>query len=521
MRRSEAVIKWKTLAVAVSALLALSACKEVQLNGPVGGAEVSLSPLNNPNTVSWVDVSTSKNEVIRERGQQRWDESRETAKWVWLGNVTVESTVSPNQHYLLTAKYGTDMDADANKVIDSSGSSVAGDWRAIMNAEQLDEMALKVSVLTEAAYQYVKPDINTSSYSQIQSKLDEYARKVIVDLDKDGVVDYLDVLKWSRFFENGTKYLGDIKWLDQLAEGITLGADEGEIARLARQVYENGQVNPPLQRGTDRPAQVQVPSNYTPTARYPLIIVLHGLKVNGALESGYLGLNKRVDTKQFVLVVPDGTANANGDRFWNATPACCAALAAYEDNAGVDYTQIDDVAYIRSLIKEAAATYSIDTSRIGLFGHSNGGFMALRMACEASDLVTAVLSLAGSTFAEAASCAPANYPVSILALHGDADETVLYDGEERLGESYPSATETVGRFAALAGCDSDNATMQENIDVVGSISGAETTVLAYPDCAVGVDVELWTIVGGPHIPLPWLSSAQDSFVDWLIDHPRK
>ena len=275
--------------------------------------------------------------------------------------------------------------------------------------------------------------------------------------------------------------------------------------------------NPTLQIGLDRPAEVWIPSDYTPTTRYPLIIVLHGYGFSGLVEALYLGLPELVDTKQYVLVTPNGTPNENGVRFWNATPACCAGAAAEDDNAGVDYSQIDDVAYIRSLIEEAAATYSLDTSRIGLFGHSNGGFMALRMACEASDVISAVISLAGSTFTDAESCAPATFAVSTLAVHGDLDDTIFYDGSN----SYPGSSETTKRFAMLAGCDSDNSFLKENVDVDASIQGSETTVIAYPDCASGVEVEQWSIIGGPHIPFPWVSSATDSFVDWLIEHPPK
>lgn len=278
--------------------------------------------------------------------------------------------------------------------------------------------------------------------------------------------------------------------------------------------------NPPLEIGADRPAQVLIPSNYDPGTRYPLVITLHGYGAYGTLQSSYLGLDARVDSAQYVLVSPDGTENRNGTRFWNGTPACCALAAAAEDGSGEDYTQIDDVAYIRSLIEEAAATYSIDPARIGLFGHSNGGFMALRMACEASDLVTAVVSLAGSTFADAASCAPASQPVSVLALHGDADDTILYAGGEILGEAYPSAPETARRFAGLAGCDSDNPVAGDSVDVVGSLDGAETSVQVFPDCATGAEVELWTIADGPHIPGPWVPAALDSFVAWLVEHSR-
>lgn len=276
--------------------------------------------------------------------------------------------------------------------------------------------------------------------------------------------------------------------------------------------------NPPLEIGGERLANVQIPSNYDSTTRYPLIVVLHGFGANGIVQSIYLGVTDRVDDEQYVLVTPDGTENAEGTRFWNATPACCAGAAGAQDGAGVDYTQIDDVAYIRGLIEEAAQTYSIDPTSIGLIGHSNGGFMALRMACEVSELVTSVISIAGSTFEEASSCAPATYPVSVLNIHGTDDGTIPYDGANILGVIYPGALETTDRFATLAGCGSSSEL--DNIDVDGSIEGAETTVLSYTDCTPDAEVTLWSIVGGPHIPVPWVASAQDSFVDWLLNHPR-
>jgi polyhydroxybutyrate depolymerase len=279
--------------------------------------------------------------------------------------------------------------------------------------------------------------------------------------------------------------------------------------------------NPPTFIGIDRPAAVQIPSNYSTETRYPLIIALHGYGGSGALLGNYIGLNDRVDSKQYILISPDGTANANGTKFWNATPACCAAVAERDDNTGENYRQIDDVAYIRSLIEEAAATYSIDTRRIGLFGHSNGGFMALRMACEASDYITSLVSLAGSTFASSASCAPADNPVSVLAIHGDLDQTIPYDGSSLPGFLFPSALETTDRFAVQAGCDNTNPVMLNPIDMVSSVSGSETTVLSYPNCAEATKVELWTIVGGPHSPFPWLTSGQNAYVDWLINNPRR
>jgi polyhydroxybutyrate depolymerase len=269
--------------------------------------------------------------------------------------------------------------------------------------------------------------------------------------------------------------------------------------------------NPTLEIGGDRPSAVYIPSDYDPNTRYPLIVVLHGIGTNARMESFYLGVPQMVDDKQYIAVTPDGTFNSGGSRFWNATDICCAFTE--EERA------VDDLGYIRGLIEEAAATYSIDTSRVALFGHSNGGFMALRMACEASDLVTTVLSLAGSTWSDEAQCAPATYPVSVLALHGTADTTVPYAGAASGSFFLPSAPVTAERFAVLAGCDPAATSDQTSIDMVVDLDGIDTDVLRYNDCIRGATVELWTINNGVHIPF-FSMAGQAAMADWLIQHPR-
>jgi poly(3-hydroxybutyrate) depolymerase len=142
------------------------------------------------------------------------------------------------------------------------------------------------------------------------------------------------------------------------------------------------------------------------------------------------------------------------------------------------------------------------------------------MACEASDLVTSVVSLAGSTFADDASCTPATHPVSVLAMHGDADTRILYNGGVSGPVTYPSAMESIKRFAAHAGCDSSSPVRAPNLDMVANIAGAETTVLYYSGCIEGVEVALRTINDAGHGPGPWETSGLDSIVDWVIEHPR-
>jgi polyhydroxybutyrate depolymerase len=182
---------------------------------------------------------------------------------------------------------------------------------------------------------------------------------------------------------------------------------------------------------------------------------------------------------------------------------------------------VDDVGYLRGLIEEAKLTYNIDAKRVYLMGHSNGGFMSFRMACEASEHITAIVSLAGSTFDDPADCSPATVPLSVLAVHGTADDTIEYEGGvSSFGGAFPGAIETVERFAARAGCDTNSPTDEGSADLVGTIDGAETDMVAYTTgCDEGVDAALWTINGGGHIPA-FTPNFADMTTDWLLDHKR-
>lgn len=270
--------------------------------------------------------------------------------------------------------------------------------------------------------------------------------------------------------------------------------------------------NPPLSIGGSRPAAVSIPADYTTSIRYPLVIYLHAAG-GSAAQAHYLGLPNRVDTRDYILLTPEGTENVNGLRIWNATEVCCAATE--------EEFQIDDMGYLRELIEEAALTYSIDPQRISLIGASNGAFLALRVACEHPELLSAVVSLAGSTYADANACYRGPDPVSVLALHGENDETFLYGGGQKRGNAYPGALETSSRFAELAGCDANTPLARPNLDAIESIPGSETEVLTYPDCDTGKEVEQWTIRNGSHLPNPFTATALERIADWMLNHPKQ
>ena len=255
----------------------------------------------------------------------------------------------------------------------------------------------------------------------------------------------------------------------------------------------------------DRRADFVVPPAHDGVTPLPLMILLHGYSGSASVQDLYFRASVTARAMGYYLIVPDGTTDSRGNRFWNATPACC--------NFGG--SPVDDVAYITALLDEAESLVPVDTTRVYVYGHSNGGFMSYRMACELSARITAIASLAGGDFIGASDCVPSQ-PVSVLQVHGTLDETIGYAGTG----GYPSARATVMRWAERAGCEPTMSTSGTPLDLLTSLPGDETTVEQWTTgCDAGLDAALWSIEGGSHIP-GFNSAWPTSVAAWLLRHRR-
>ena len=249
----------------------------------------------------------------------------------------------------------------------------------------------------------------------------------------------------------------------------------------------------------------------------PLVILLHAYTGDGLSQERYFDLQPLAEERGFLYVHPDGVLDGSGYRGWNATDACCGDSDA------------DDTAYLNFIIDEVSAAYSVIATRIYLVGHSNGGFMAHRMACDHADRIAAIVSLAGATFLDRAKCAPTE-PVSVLQIHGTADERIRYDGGFRESAFYPGAETTVAIWSTFNGC-SPATGLLGTMDLDAKLAGDETTREEFKDCPGDGAVELWTIREGGHGPplssnfaadiVEWLFSHRKAFeVEWLFAHPN-
>lgn len=264
--------------------------------------------------------------------------------------------------------------------------------------------------------------------------------------------------------------------------------------------------------GGDRPVTVQVPSGYQDSVPAPLLILLHGYSVDGAVEELYLHLAPLADQKGFLYAHPDGTLDKQGEYFWNATDACC----------NFDGSTVDDSAYLHGVVADIEAHWNVDPKRVYFMGHSNGGFMSYRMACDHADEIAAIVSLAGATWDDTTKCQP-KAPVHVLQIHGDMDTEVLYDGAASVGTNmgaYPGALTTVKDWAMLDGCGLTPDASAPPLDLDAQIAGAETTVQTWTQgCKPGGSAALWTIQGGGHVPAV-ADTFREAVFDFLAAHPK-
>ncbi len=252
---------------------------------------------------------------------------------------------------------------------------------------------------------------------------------------------------------------------------------------------------------------VHIPSSYDPTQPTPLLMMLHGYSSSGSFMENYFQFLPLTEQHGFIYLYPDGSVDSFGFRFWNATDACC----------NFDGSAIDDVGYLTQLIDAVSAAYHVDPLRIHLVGHSNGGFMAHRMACVDPNRFASIVSFAGAAFNNPANCG-ATDPVHVLQIHGTLDAVVGYNGGT-IAAPYPSALGSCQQWVSRNGCF--GAPVSGNsINLDGGIFGNETTVDRWENgCVVNGSVELWSILLGGHLPIPSFQMS-DLIFQHILDHPK-
>jgi polyhydroxybutyrate depolymerase len=235
--------------------------------------------------------------------------------------------------------------------------------------------------------------------------------------------------------------------------------------------------------GKSRAYRLHVPAGYDgePT---PLVVNMHGFLSNHLEQVKLTGMSALADERGFIVVYPSGGGEPPA---WNAGDCC-----EYIDR------ERDDVAFFEALVDAIGEVACVDQARIYATGYSNGGFLSHRIACELSERVAAIATVAGVLGVPPEDCHPAR-AVPVLQIHGEADPTVPYAGGSPMGwdilypnlpaPSYRSAATTASFWREHDGCAASR---------TQGFSEGDATCQSYDACDADSEVTLCTISGGGH-----------------------
>ncbi|HET8984490.1 MAG TPA: PHB depolymerase family esterase [Trueperaceae bacterium] len=242
--------------------------------------------------------------------------------------------------------------------------------------------------------------------------------------------------------------------------------------------------------GLERTYYLHVPAHVadraaTPDAtRVPLVLVLHGRGGTGPGTANLTGLDEVADEHGFIVVYPTGIDNQ-----WN-----------YVDGIPGYDADVPDRAFLRELVAELSTRYPIDSSRVYVAGFSNGGYMAQRLACDATDLFAAFASVGAAGYGGQPSICGDPEAVAILFMHGTADAIVPFAGLRQEGPNGPvtvlaSVEQTFAYWTYRLGCGTG---IQPTVLPSVLSPTMEVHVLDALDCPPGAELQLVVIVGGGH-----------------------
>jgi polyhydroxybutyrate depolymerase len=232
--------------------------------------------------------------------------------------------------------------------------------------------------------------------------------------------------------------------------------------------------------GRGRFYQVHVPPGFQSGRPAPVVLVFHGGGGYPEAMRKQTGMDATADRAGFIVVYPAGTG-ARARRVLTFNAGICCGYAVERD--------VDDVGFVAAVIDDLARRLSIDRKRVYATGLSNGAMLSYRLACELSDRVAAVASVAGTLGIHRC---PATRAVPVMHFHGLADQNSPYQGGVGARSvsrvNFTSVPQTIDFWRRHNGCP----------EAAETVLKGEATLKRWTPCRSGSEVALWSIEGGGH-----------------------
>ncbi|RYY59806.1 MAG: phospholipase [Chitinophagaceae bacterium] len=260
---------------------------------------------------------------------------------------------------------------------------------------------------------------------------------------------------------------------------------EEKVYRISDSLMVDGRV---------RTFLVNLPPNYFESDQFSLVIAMHGGGGSGTQFETSSGLSTKANSAKFIVVYPDGVESPGAlkARTWNAG-GCCAFAAE---------TNINDVRFLSQLIDALIAKYKINPKKVYATGHSNGGMMSYRLACEIGGKIAAIAPNA-CTMVVQQPCNPAR-PMPILHMHSALDQNVPYQGG--IGTNGPSDHYNPPLDSVFAVWSSKNSCA---VTAQVLVNDSKYKYTRWSSCSVGSEIRYYLTTDGGHA---WPGGLPGSFM---------
>ncbi|MCZ7555827.1 MAG: prolyl oligopeptidase family serine peptidase [Bacteroidia bacterium] len=176
--------------------------------------------------------------------------------------------------------------------------------------------------------------------------------------------------------------------------------------------------------GDEREYYVHVPTGYDGSSARPVVFMLHGTSGDGEKFYNISGWKEVGEKENILTVFPSSWRHCITDEDgrstttkWNIYPG------SFEYCAGE--IPRDDVKFLRQIISELKAKFTVDEKRIYVAGFSNGGQMAFRCAVEMGDVFAAAVENAGSS-PNGGSFTPRRTDMPVVFQFGNEDDRFFH-----------------------------------------------------------------------------------------------
>ncbi len=241
--------------------------------------------------------------------------------------------------------------------------------------------------------------------------------------------------------------------------------------------------------GKTRTFLVHIPTNYNKARTVPLVFLFHGGNGTGQKVINQTQFAIKANAEGFIVIAPDGYKNNWADGRGTTEP---------------DIEGIDDVAFVRALLKVVQGSLLIDSKRIYATGVSNGGLFSERLGCEMSDVLAAIGPVVGPMPQNIAGACKIGSPISVIGIQGTLDPFMPMEGGDTKhktlgignGGLVIGADATMRTWATRNSCPNSSAQITTLPQIVAD--GTTVTLNSYTNCAANTAINYYIVKGMGH-----------------------